>query len=178
MITFKTFLEGDVVDLEKARKRRYTQQAGKAFYDALDQTWKNIEDHKHASMEASMELHDVELDIQRAYNKARVPGFEKFEDLMYFLMIVADVDYHKPHELTPEHRAKVQMVAHHAPRLIQVLSQARVPLHHFLDKWKKVGKEIGVEVAPMEDAAFLDHQLWSDIQSLKKLEQAHKEGKL
>lgn len=178
MISFKAFVEGDVVDLEKARRIKQFNKVGQTVHDALDQTYQNFKSYQAVNAQAVEELNAVEQDINRLYAKARVPGFEKFEDLMYFLLVVADINFFKPEEIPAEYRDKVRMVAHHADRLIDLITQAKTPVHNFLNKWQAVGKEMGVEVAPMEDATFLDHQLWSDIQSLKDLQKAHREGKL
>lgn len=135
-------------------------------------------DYHAADLQAATEYNAVEHDLARLYKNARVPGFPTFEDLAYFLAVVSSASMMEPNEVRPEYHEKLQMIAHHAPRIIALLSQATQIVHNFMTRWAPIKDEFGADVSAMDDATFLDQQLNADINSLEHLVRARRKGQL
>lgn len=148
----------DVISLNQERGRRTAQRIADKM---LAKNKKSLD----AEVVANEELETVHEYInQQFFDKTKIPGFESFAELMYWLEMKYDSQ-------SREHRQKRQMVAYHADRIIRYIEKAIGLYRQYIDRWKNWAKENNTTVPEIaQETEYVIDILNQDIATLKQIQ--------
>lgn len=159
----------EVVNLADVRKRKQV--------DALSKEFDQYEQMETSSGEAFNEMHSK---ISDSLDEIRVPGFKGIDDIAGYLF--GDVGMPRNpwpkvwedwlRHLPKEDVARVEMIAHHAPRLVTKLQQAIDQINDFDKEWTAAFDKLpnAKARARVFDATHvLKQEVWHSLQQLTVL---------
>ena len=148
----------DVISLSQERGKRTAQRIADKM---LTKNKKSL----NAEVVATEELETVHEYInQQFFDKTKIPGFESFAELMYWLEIEYDSN-------SQEHVQKRQMVTHHAGRIIRYIEKAIVLYQQYIDRWKQWAKDNNTTVPEIaQETEYIIDILKQDIATLQQIQ--------
>lgn len=151
----------NVIDLDSRRKR----PLGDYYDDKAEQFSQN-----HANADAEFE--HLHTNVVKLRDDAFVPGFPTIDDVVHWLTVHMKSGHRQGAKNYDAHQMKqLEMIAQHAPRLIDRLKQGKKLITQFLDKWhaRAEAGEVSSNLAAIDNAAFVDHELGNDIGTLEEV---------
>lgn len=171
----------EVVDLADARKKkRRADLMGK-----LSGVKDDLARHNQIEQQGKDALEQFRTQMEEQRKSARVPGFENFNDLTYYLVVDLNLPSSQSTtekwkrwygQLEPRDQQIIQMVAQHAPRILALLAKQRDQIEAFDQEWKQPfrDKKIFSPLDIYQAIRYIQHELKGDMETFAALSNLNK----